>query len=54
MSSNEIMNEVVWDKDGNEGCTMTLVKIGAISIVLAAAAVAAFVYGTKALVDLWW
>lgn len=51
---NSIMNEVVWDKDGRKGCLMSLVKIGAATVVLALVAALAFTYGTEALVNLWW
>lgn len=51
---NTIMNEVEWKKDGETGCLMSLVKVGAATIVLAVIMAAAFKFGAPALVNLWW
>lgn len=51
---NSIMHEADWKKDGETGCLMSLVKIGAATVVLALVAALAFTYGTEALVNLWW
>ena len=54
MSSNEIMHEADWKKDGETGCLMTLVKVGAVAVVLAAVAGMAYAYLAPGLVNLWW
>lgn len=52
--NNEIMNEVEWRDDGAKGCLMSIVKIGAATLVLAVVTAVAFAYGAPALVNLWW
>ena len=54
MNTNEIMNDVDWKKDGEVGCLMSMVKIGAATIVLAIVMAVAFKFGVSTLVDVWW
>lgn len=49
MSSNNLMNEVVWDKDGNRGCPMSLAIMAAVVV----AAVGFTVLGIAGIVALW-
>ena len=48
------MHDVDWKKDGEVGCLMSLVKVGAATIVLALVTAVAFKFGAPALVNLWW
>lgn len=53
-TTGEIMNEVDWKKDGEEGCLMGLVKVGALTVLLAAVMAVSYAVLAPKLVDLWW
>jgi hypothetical protein len=52
-TTGEIMNEVDWKKDGEIGCLMSLVKVGAITVVMATVLILAYT-NAPALLDLVW
>lgn len=52
--TDDIMNEVDWKKDGEVGCFMSLVKITAVTLVLAVVVAVAYQVLAPALVNLWW
>lgn len=54
MNDNSIMHEGTWTKDGEQGCLMSLIKVGAAALVLAIVTVVAITFGAPALVNLWW
>lgn len=53
-TTGEIFHEVDWKKDGETGCLMTIVKVGAGATVLTAAVYLAYEVLAPVLVNLWW
>lgn len=52
-TDNNIMHEADWKKDGETGCLMSLVKVGAASVALAAVLAVGYLFGNEILAHLW-